>query len=145
VTVEDNEELVRRMVRDGMVAGDVDAALAAYAPDLVYHAPLAAQSPPGTPPAALIGQAIAMTRTAFPDLDHRVEWVVARGDLVSLLYTWSGTHLGDLAGLAPTGRRVTATGAIFCRCAHGRIVEQWDVDDRLDLMAQLGIVPRVPG
>ena len=36
-----------------------------------------------------------------------------------------------------TGRTVTATGAIVCRVAGERIVEQWDIDDRLDVMDQL--------
>jgi predicted ester cyclase len=36
---------------------------------------------------------------------------------------------------------VHATGAIFCRLAGCKIVEQWDVDDRFAVMQQLGLFP----
>jgi predicted ester cyclase len=39
-----------------------------------------------------------------------------------------------------TGKAVAATGAIVCRVAGGRIVGQWDIDDRLDVMQQLGLL-----
>jgi steroid delta-isomerase-like uncharacterized protein len=80
-------------------------------------------------------------RTAFPDMTYTIEALIAEDDKVAVLYTWTATHLGEMAGLPPTGRTVTATGAIVCRVAGGRIVEQWDIDDRLDVMQQLGLVP----
>jgi predicted ester cyclase len=43
----------------------------------------------------------------------------------------SGTHRGDLMGIAPTGT-----------VAEGRIVERWGVRDLLGLLQQLGVVPR---
>jgi hypothetical protein len=35
-----------------------------------------------------------------------------------------------------------ARGVLVCRVANGRIVEEWDVDDRLDVMEQLGVFPQ---
>ena len=60
---------------------------------------------------------------------------------MAVLYTWRGRRRGDLGGLTPTERAVTATGVIVCQVANGQIVEQWDVDDRLDVMQQLGLIP----
>jgi predicted ester cyclase len=77
-------------------------------------------------------------------MHYTVEALIAEDDKVAVLYTWRGTHTGSLGGLPPTGRTVTATGAIVCRVADGRIVEQWDIDDRLDVMQQLGFIP-TPG
>jgi predicted ester cyclase len=71
---------------------------------------------------------------------YKIEALIAEGDTVAVLYTWQGTHTGELAGLPPTGREVTVTGAIVCRVAGGRIVEQWDIDDRLSVMQQLGLL-----
>jgi predicted ester cyclase len=85
-------------------------------------------------------QAITMTREAFPDLHYDIEALVGEDDHVAVLYRWNGTHEGPFAGLPPTGRHVTATGAIVCRLEDGLIVEQWDIDDRLDVMKQLGLV-----
>lgn len=77
----------------------------------------------------------------LPDLAYAIDVVIGEGDKVAVLYSWSGTNEGSLAGLPPTGRRVSATGAIICRVAEGRIVEQWDIDDRLDVIGQLGLFP----
>lgn len=86
---------------------------------------------------------MAGSRAAFPDMQYTVEMLVADGDQVAVLYSWTGTHTADLGGMPATGKRVTATGAIFCRLANGRIVEQWDIDDRLSVIQQLGVPPHV--
>lgn len=142
---QENRAAVARAVTAGMVDGDVEAALRAYAPDRSYHAPIMDQAPPGTPPAAGMGEAMRMTRAAFPDLAYTVDALIAEGDLVAVLYHWTGTNTGPPAGMPPTGRPVRATGAIVCRLADGRIVEQWDVDDRLDVLQQLGLLSAPPG
>jgi len=140
----DAGQVVRRMIDAGMTQGDLDAAIAAYDPDLDYHNRML-ETMPGMPPGPEIMRSmIAMTRSAFPDLVYTIDELVTEGDRVAVLYTWTGTHTGPMAGLPPTGRRVTATGAIFCRVANGRIVEQWDVDDRFDVMQQLGLLPATP-
>jgi steroid delta-isomerase-like uncharacterized protein len=131
------------MFVDGMVLGDVEAAVSAYAPGFVYHHP-AADEIPG-PPAGVEGMTALMAgaRAAFPDMRYTVESLVAEDDRVALLYSWTGTHSGSLAGMSATGRRVSATGAIFYRVAEGKIVEQWDLDDRTGVMQQLGLGPGV--
>lgn len=141
---EASRAIVLRMV-DAWRADDPDAAVAAYAPDFIYHNPVVAATP-GLPPGPEgMQQLMAATRDAFPDLNYAVETIVAEDDRVAVLYRWTGTHLGDLGGIAATGRRVTATGAIFCRVAKGRIVEQWDIDDRLDVAQHLGVLPTPAG
>ena len=53
----------------------------------------------------------------------------------------TGTHEGDLFGIAPTHRRVAVTQIQIERLRRGRIVAHWRVTDELTLMRQLGIVP----
>jgi predicted ester cyclase len=52
----------------------------------------------------------------------------------------TGTHRGDLFGLAPTGRRVTVDQINIEHIDNGRIAEHWRVTDELKLMRQLGLV-----
>ncbi len=139
MSTEEAKAIVRRMVEQGMIVGDLDAAIATYDPDLTYHNPMLRDLPPLPHATDVIRQLIGATRDAFPDMQYVIEAVIAEGDNVAILYTWSGTNLGPLAGLPPTGRQVKATGAIVCRVAEGRIVEQWDIDDRLDVIQQLGL------
>ena len=59
---------------------------------------------------------------------------------MSALITWWTLDIRELVPGAHSDA-VTATGAIVCRVAAGRIVEQWDIDDRLSVMQQLALAP----
>ncbi|HVL24368.1 MAG TPA: ester cyclase [Thermomicrobiales bacterium] len=138
---DDNVAIVWRMFEDGMGGNDLDAAVRDYAPGLIYHNPVLKEMPflPGG--TAGMKALMAATRAAFPDMTCTVETIVANADQVALMYSWTGTHVGALGPVAPTGRTITATGAIFCRLERGKIVEQWDIDDRLGVMQQMGLIP----
>lgn len=57
-------------------------------------------------------------------------------------WTGSGRHVGEVNGIAPTGRPV---GPVECIAIHGmcagRIAETWEVWDTLGFLQQLGVVP----
>jgi steroid delta-isomerase-like uncharacterized protein len=78
-------------------------------------------------------------RTAFPDFHLTVEDVVAEGDLVTCRFRQTGTHEGELFGIAPTGRSVDFGEMALCRIAGGQIVSTWFQTDMLGLMSQLGV------
>lgn len=73
----------------------------------------------------------------FPDRSWHVEHVVVEGDLVCVLYTITGTHLGVHEGIAPTGRKFRTSELAHYRVLDGRIVEEWYVYDDTDLKRQL--------
>ena len=56
---------------------------------------------------------------------------------------FTGTHLGPLQGIEPTGRRVEIHVIDIVRVAGGKIVEHWNCVDRLGLLAQLGALPQL--
>ena len=72
----------------------------------------------------------------FSDLTHKVEIILAEGDLVAAHQCWSGTHDGPFMGFAATGRTVTFTSTAILRIAGDRIAEAWDVID-MALLSQL--------
>ena len=88
-------------------------------------------------------QAITIFHTAFPDLHLTVEDQVSEGDIVATRWTGRGTHQGDLEGIPPTGKQVAMTGIEIDRIVNGKIVEQWEVIDRMSLMQQLGVIPEL--
>ena len=53
----------------------------------------------------------------------------------------SGTHQGDLMGIAPTGNRVSFVGITINRFEGGKVTEEWQVFDALGMMQQLGAIP----
>lgn len=77
-------------------------------------------------------------RAAFPDWHNRVDELLCSGDRVATQMTWSGTHRGDLGGIAATGERVEYVGAAFFRLADGLIEEAWVVGDTQELWRVLG-------
>jgi steroid delta-isomerase-like uncharacterized protein len=86
-------------------------------------------------------QAITMFRTAFPDLHCTIEDMVAEGNKVARRITSTGTFKGELMGIAPTGRQVTHTEAIFYSFEGGKAVEAWNYSDQLTMFQQLGVNP----
>lgn len=76
-------------------------------------------------------------RAAFPDLTFIVDQQIAENDRVVTAWTATGTHLGELFGIAPTRRRVRMVGVDIERFENGRIVEVWANWDALGLRQQL--------
>lgn len=134
---EDNKALVRRFFTEVWSTGDVSRRDAFLARDYRGHIVGAAE------PIDRDGWTGFLTgfRRAFPDATFTVEDMVAEGDRVAVRLTMRGTHLGELNGLPPTGRRVTVTGISIERVANGRIVEGWNQNDALGLLQQLGALP----
>jgi predicted ester cyclase len=61
--------------------------------------------------------------------------LIAEEDRVASRWTVSGTHRGELAGAAPTGRKLAISGLSIYRIAGGKLAEGWVQDDT---MQQLG-------
>ena len=79
--------------------------------------------------------------SAFPDLKHVIEDMIAEGDKVVARFTCSCTHKGDFMGIAPTGKQVIYTGISINRIVNGKFVEAWVEIDALGILQQLGAVP----
>ncbi len=81
--------------------------------------------------------------TAFPDMKIHHEMVVAEenGQYLMVSWTFTGTHLGPMGPIPPTGRKVTLAGLDVFRVANGMIEELYLGQDAMSLMQQLGVVP----
>ena len=79
--------------------------------------------------------------SAFPDIQVKVENLVAEGDKVVSHVTSRGTHKGELMGIAPTGKQVTVPVICISRFVGGKIVEDWEMIDLFGMMQQLDVIP----
>jgi predicted ester cyclase len=84
-------------------------------------------------------QFVAMLYAAFPDLHHTVEDQIAENDKVVSLVNVRGTHLGELFGIASTGRQIMFRDFIITRIQKGKVIELWAQFDALSLLQQLGV------
>ena len=85
--------------------------------------------------------------SSMPDLNFRVDQVVAEGNLCGVRGRLSGTHKGNFMGFAPpTGRFISWTGtAIFRFDQNGLMDSRWQEWDGLSVMQQMGVIPAPPG
>jgi predicted ester cyclase len=111
---------------------DLEAAFKHISPSAVPHVP-------GMPTYEAWKQAHLMFISAFPDMKLTIEDEITESDKVVTRWTMHATHQGDLMGIPPTGKQVTAGGISIDRIAEGKVVEHWAEFDRLGLMQQLGV------
>jgi steroid delta-isomerase-like uncharacterized protein len=134
---ESNKTIVRRFVDEYQTRADAQAFAELLDPAVEDHS-----RPPGVAPGAEgVRQQFDAFRSAFPDFRAEVLDQIAEDDKVVTRKVFHGTHRGELMGIPPTGREVTIELIDIVRVADGRIVEHWNVVDRLGLLTQLGVAP----
>jgi predicted ester cyclase len=141
VSAEENKALARRWFEDLFNAGNLEVADEIIAPEHVNHDPTIPGIPSGPEGQK---QIVNVYRGAFTNAHITVEEQLAEGDRVVTRWSGSGTHQGELMGVAPTGNQVTITGLTINRISDGKIVENWSNYDALGMMRQIGAIPE-PG
>lgn len=82
-------------------------------------------------------QVIPSIRNALPDLHLAIEEMVAEGDRVAVRLRATGTHKGELFGIAPFGRVLDVPEWFFFQLSDGKIVEYWYLRDHALIQRQL--------
>jgi steroid delta-isomerase-like uncharacterized protein len=134
----ENKQLVRRLFNDLLNKGNLAVADAIIAATHVHHDPVTpdfGKGPEGQK------QVISLYRNAFPDLKFKIDQMIEADDFVTTRYTSTGTHKGELRGIAATNKTVRVEGIVINRISRGKITETWVIWDALGLMQQLGVVP----
>ncbi|HMD84865.1 MAG TPA: ester cyclase [Terriglobia bacterium] len=81
--------------------------------------------------------AVREEKQAFPDLKMTVNLMVVEGDLVTVVWTFRGTHTSAGYGLPfPTGAKIELRGITVWRIVDGRIREEWTSFDQLNVARQ---------
>jgi steroid delta-isomerase-like uncharacterized protein len=134
-----NKALARRAIEEVWNQANLAVIDELVAPNATFHDP---SVPDGkfTGPAGM-KQFIQIYRGAFPDVRLTINDQIAEGDKVCTRWTATGTHKGELMGIAPTGKHATVTGVDIDRYQGGKVVEAWASYDMLGLLQQLGVVP----
>ena len=58
---------------------------------------------------------------AFPDFHETIEDIIAEGDKLWVLLTYTGTHTGEGLGIAPTGKKITCVAVDIYRIVNDKI------------------------
>lgn len=94
-----------------------------------------------------VRESVGMLLSAFPDTHAELVNHVSEGGMVAVHNVVTGTHEGEYLGIEPTRRSVEIDVKAVQRIEDGRIVEEWQLADRLSMLVQLGAVepPSPPG
>jgi len=129
-----NKALLRRWI-EGVNKGNLALFDEVYG-DCVYYSPAT-----GELKREALRQFMASLLAAFPDGRWTIEDQVAEGDKVVTRWSFTGTHQGELMGVAPTGKQVTTSGMVIDRIVEGKIVEEREEWDTLGMMQQMSATP----
>jgi predicted ester cyclase len=84
---------------------------------------------------------ISVYLAAFSNMALTIDEQVAEGDSVVPRVTASGTFTGPLGDVQPTGKDLSLTITALMHIRDGRIVEEWELYDRLGMLQQIGVMP----
>jgi predicted ester cyclase len=121
-SAEENMALARRFL-EALIKGDLEAVDEMMAPDFVSRTPMLSVQEPDREDAI---RAIAQLSAAISNPSIHFEDQVAQGDKVVSRISGRATHdLGELMGVAPTGRELTWMAIFIHRFSEGKIAEEW--------------------
>ena len=126
----------RRIVEEGIGAGDEAVLEAFVAEDVVEHQR-------GNSPGLAGAKAVAnVLHRWMSDFSLTVEDVVVAGDVVWTRNRARGINTGSVMGLAPTNQPLEVDVFDVGRFENDKMVEHWGVADQLGLLLQVGFDPR---
>ena len=135
------EEIVAFFKRRSEAYEDLDAAALAgdYADDAVIESPST-----GKHSGRDAEKALRVIFNAFLDLTMTVDDVLIDGDKVVTVHTVEGTHMQELLGLAPTGKRFTMSMAFIYELRDRKIVREQRIYDFTGMLVQIGVLKARP-
>ena len=133
MSVEKNKAVIRRIYEEIFKKGNMALIDEVITPNYISHAP-GGQEYKGREG---FKQFITQTRNAMPDLDIKIEHIIAEGDKVAHCGKMTGTFTGEVMGIAPTGKKVTIIVTTISRFENGKEAEAWMVYDQLSMYQQM--------
>jgi len=77
--------------------------------------------------------------TAFPEITHTVDEIVADGDKVVAKILVHTVHEGEFFGVPATGKHLEWTSIAIFQLLEGKIKARWEIADVTGILQQLGI------
>jgi len=79
--------------------------------------------------------------SSFPDQRVTTHKLIAEGDMVAALATYSATMTGPMGAFPATGKSADLTFLAIFRIEDGQIAELWVEWDNVAMLSQLGLFP----
>lgn len=83
-----------------------------------------------------------MMRGAMPDVQWKVEEIIAEGDKIMIRFTMSGTQSNPFMNMPATNKKVQVTAMNIYELKDGKIIREHGLPDLFSMLMQLGVLPR---
>jgi steroid delta-isomerase-like uncharacterized protein len=141
MSAEENKAIMRRMLDEVIVGGNLALMDELVAPDFVNHNVVGTAETSSSVGVEPFRQEIKALREAFPDIRLLIIHLLTDGDKVIAHLRGRGTHLGQFGPIPATGKTVDVASMTIVRMENGKFAERWNLVDRHGMLQQLGLVP----
>jgi predicted ester cyclase len=125
MSIEENKAMMQRIWEELLNGGKTEKMNEFMATEYVYHGP-GGHEIKGIEEMKRFS---AWVHTSFPNMHFTVHDLIAERDRVVSFWTMKGTHKNN--------KQVEQQGVIISRFASGKVVEDWEIFDRLAIASQL--------
>jgi predicted ester cyclase len=125
MSIEENKAMMQRIWEELLNGGKTEKMNEFMATEYVYHGP-GGHEIKGIEEMKRFS---AWVHTSFPNMHFTVHDLIAEGDKVVSSWTMKGTHKSN--------KQMEQQGVIISRFASGKVVEDWEIFDRLAIASQL--------
>jgi len=131
--IQKNKDVIIRFNKEFLEGGNIAVSKEIIAADFINQT-----APPNVPnDAAGFIAFVQLMRKGIPDITVRILDQVAEGDLVASRKIITGTHLGEIMGHQPTGKKITINVMDFVRIKDGKYIEHWGRNDLMEIIRSL--------
>jgi len=134
--VEEQNETLYRKILDELNKGNLEVFDEYFAPDYAYYFPSNTQKPMSLEETR---ELVKMHLNSFPDFNWNIEELFAVKDVVIARVSSTGTFAGEYQGIPPTGNKIESSAIFIVRIENGKVVEEREEVDVLNVMQQLGM------
>jgi steroid delta-isomerase-like uncharacterized protein len=132
---EQNMELVKGLLEE-LNKGNAEIWKELCAPEFAYYSPSESPEPMSVD---VTIECFQMAFKGFPDINWKIQDLIAKGDKVIFRITETGTHDGEYRGIPATGNKIKVGVISILQFKDGKCVEIREEYDGLGFMQQLGM------
>ena len=120
-SIEDNRTIVYDMFEENFNQGDIAALDDICSPNCILETPGVSTEQGIKGGLEALKTRMLSLRNALPDLQYTIDSTVVDGNKVAISSSLTGTHEGEFAGIAPTGKKISAAELYFIYLRDGKI------------------------
>jgi hypothetical protein len=75
--------------------------------------------------------------SVFSDMEIKIDFMIAKGDMVYCRFALHARHSGEFAGIEPKGNKVVVPAISTFRVEGGKLAEAWELFDSGPLLEQI--------